>query len=321
MTGATGFLGGSIARKLARDGVEVVAAGRNERLLGQLESEGLPTLRLDLATERLAPHCDGVDVVVHCAALSAPWGPAADFRAANVEATANVLDAVRQGVGRLVHISTPSIYHNGGARFDVGEDAPLAQRFINTYTRTKFDAEELVRKADVDSIILRPRALFGPQDTVLVPRILRALKTGRVRVVGDGENVVSMTYIDDAVNAAILASRAPLVERGRAYNITSGPEVKLWSLIRRLATELDLPQPRGHIARVVARGVAHALEKQHQVLRREGEPVLTRYGVDVVSLSMTLNIDRAREELGFEPLLSQDEAVARTIDYFRSEVR
>ncbi len=257
------------------------------------------------------------DVVVHAAALSSPWGALADFHAANVVASANVALACSQaGVRRLVHVSTPGIYHDGAPHRDIREDHPLPARAVNHYAATKRESERQVlgiaAAAALPVLILRPRAIFGPGDTALLPRIAAALRTGRLRRIGDGDCVIDMSYIDNVVDAVLLAADAPQALSGRAYNISNGEPVRIWDVIDRLADALGVARPHRRISRSSARLLAHALELGHGLLAPRREPPLLRYGVDLLSVDMTLDIRRARDELGYRPRIGMDEALART---------
>ncbi|MEO8083613.1 MAG: NAD-dependent epimerase/dehydratase family protein, partial [Ardenticatenales bacterium] len=252
VTGATGFLGGHLARRLADDAAwTVVGLGRDAVAGAALEQAGVPFVRSDLAAgdaaARLAEICRGADVVYHCAALSTPFGPAAAFRAANVDGTAAVIAACEAaGVGRLVHVSSPSVAFRWRDRLHVREDDALP-RPATRYAASKRAAEALVRTAvggGLDAVVLRPRALIGPGDTAVLPRIVAALERGRLPVIGDGHALADVTVVDNAVDAMLAAATATReIVRGRTYNISNGAPVSIWPMIARIAAALDLPPP------------------------------------------------------------------------------
>jgi 2-alkyl-3-oxoalkanoate reductase len=318
VTGATGFLGGAVARRLHAAGHEVLATGRDPDRGAALASAGLRFIATDLASQDGAGVlCREQDWIVHCAALSSPWGAYQRFYSANVVATRNLLEAAtRSGVLRFVHISTPSIYMGGGSRFDVHENDPLPAP-VNAYAATKREAEGIVRaasQAGLRSVILRPRAIFGPGDRTLFPRLLHALKSRRLPVIGDGQNRVDLTYIENVVDAVEAACTAPEPAVGQVYNITNGEPVRLWPLIGQLARALRLAPPTRRLSRSTAMAVATVMESVCRATRVTKEPMLTRYAVQVLSDSMTLNIDRARCFLGYEPRV-------RVLDGLRRFVR
>lgn len=322
VTGATGFLGGAVVRRLraTRPRANVLALGRDQARGAALRAEGIAFVALDL-TDSGAVHAAlrDADVVVHAAALSTPWGPHEAFHAANVVASDNVAKACAQaGVKRLVHISTPGIYHDGLSRRGICEDDPLPPRAVNHYAATKREAEQRVLAAagasDLPVLVLRPRAIFGPGDSSLLPRLARALRQGRLRRIGDGDCTIDMSYIDNVVDAVLLAADAPRALSGRAYNISNGEPVRIWDVIDRLADALGTPRPRRPISRTNALLIAWILEAGHRAFAPQREPRLLRYGVDLLSVDMTLDISRARAELGYCPRVRMEEALARTFD-------
>lgn len=320
VTGATGFLGGAVARRLrgGHPGVEVLGTGRDPVRAAALAADGVDFRRVDLRdAAAVRDLMAGAGAVVHAAALSSPWGPPADFVAANVDATEHVARAcVAAGVPRLVHVSTPGIYHDGRPRRGIREDDPLPVRAVNAYAASKREAEQRVLAATRDTgtvaLMLRPRAIFGPGDTSLLPRIADALRRRRLPRIGAGDCIVDITYIDNAVDAVLLALDAPATCHGRAYNISNDAPVHIWDVIDRLAAALDVPAPRVRVPAAAARAAAGLLEHMHRLARRPGEPALLRYGVELLSVDMTLDISRARAELGYAPRIGLDEALERT---------
>lgn len=329
VTGATGFLGGALVRRLhGIDPARPLGAIGRDRVRGDaLHREGIAFTVLDLidaggTDSALA----GAEVVVHAAALSSPWGPHAEFQAANVAASVHVAHAcVRAGARRLVHISTPGIYHDGRPHHGIREDDPLPVRAINHYTATKREAEQRVLaicgEGGVPVILLRPRAIFGPGDTAILPRLAAALRRGRLPRIGDGSCLIDMSYIDNVVDAILLAMAAPPELSGRAYNISNGEPVRIWEVIDRLADALALPRPHARISRANALHVATALEAGHHLFAPRREPALMRYGVDLLSVDMTLDISRARDELGYIPRIGMDEALAHTFSGLQGDAR
>lgn len=321
VTGATGFLGGYVARRYAERGDDVVATGRNSERGRALERDGVHFLPADLTAPGDWMTCfDGADIVVHCAALSSLKGTYQMFHASNVVATEHVVRACETSrVGRLVNISTPSIYHCGEHRRDIKESDPLPARFANQYTQTKWQAEQSVQAAHargLGAITLRPRAIFGPGDPSIVPRIIRVLKSGRLRVIGDGKNVVDVTCVDNVVDAVVCAGESHC--SGEAYNISNGEPILIWDFIRRIAEGLQLPPPRGHVPLGMLRTVAGLSESALRLLRPADEPMLTRYGIEVLGLTTTLNIDKARCALGYEPHVSVEAGLRTLLDHYRA---
>ncbi|WP_394540585.1 NAD-dependent epimerase/dehydratase family protein [Lysobacter enzymogenes] len=321
VTGATGFLGGALARHLAatRPWQQVVGLGRDAGRGRALQAQGVEFHALDL-TDEAAVHrvLRGADTVVHCAALSSPWGRREAFVAANITATEHVVGAcIARQVRRLVHISTPGIYHDGAPHLGIGEDHRLPAKPVNDYAATKLVAERLVFErcaaGGVSALALRPRAIFGPGDSAILPRLAQALRAGRLRRIGDEQCRVDLSYIDNVVDATVLAMDASWRLGGRVYNISNGEPVAIWNVIDRLADALSLPRPRKRVPKPLALALASAVEAFHRRFRPDTEPPLLRYGVELLSVDMTLDIARARDELGYRPRVNMDEALDKTL--------
>jgi nucleoside-diphosphate-sugar epimerase len=274
-------------------------------------------LQADLT--RSAPLDDlltGCQVVVHCAALSSPWGLAQDFERVNRVATERLLEAAeRTNIHRFVFVSTPSLYHGCGSRISVREDEPLPPP-VNDYARTKGEAEARVQLAGsrgLETVILRPRAIFGPGDTTLIPRLLRALETGRLPIIGEGTNLADFTYVDNAADAVALACPYGVGQPRGIFNVTNDEPVALWHLLSELAQRLGYAAPRRRISRRAAMAIATASEFVARLRPGRPEPMLTRYGVQVLADTMTLDITRAKHLLGYRPRVSMAEGLDRLI--------
>lgn len=319
VTGASGFLGGHVARALAAEQIAVRAQGRDTARVPS--GARIEICRCTLADERaLTVAARDCDAIVHSAALSSPWGRPQDFFDANVTGTAHVIAAARAaGVRRLVHISSPAVIFNGRAQHDLTDAAPEAARHTSEYGRTKAIAERLVRAAgsDLEIVILRPKAIYGDGDRALVPRLLRAARKGSLPQIGDGRNAVDVTHVDDAVQAircALTTDRGV----GETFMITGSEHVLLWPMIRALLAGVGLPAPRHTIPLRAALLAAGAMEAIAAITRRE--PTLTRYSALILALTQTYDISKARTMLGYAPRVSSTDGLARTIDALRRDM-
>lgn len=305
VTGATGFLGGHVVRTLLKRGVACRALGRNTRAGLELMSLGADFRPVDL-TDKASMHTafTSVTAVVHSAALSSAWGTYQEFYNANVVGTEHVLDAcLANHVGRLVHISSPSVMSRHEVQLDLDESHPLPESFVSLYSQTKAMAEQRVRGAiarGLNAVILRPKAIYGEGDTALLPRLVRAIGTGRLPILGSGETLTNITHVSDVVDAVLRALERPEA-LGNTYVITGGPPVNLWDVVNMIADQLGVPRPSRRIS--VSRGMAIAtvLEWLWKLLPLKGEPPLTRYTVSVFSHSQTYNTRAAERDLGYEP--------------------
>lgn len=322
VTGGTGFVGGALARRLRAEGARVTALGRNPAAGAALERDGIAFVPADLADgAAVSAACRGQALAFHCGALASPWGPYRAFHAANVLGTENVLQGCRvHGVGRLVHVSTPSVYFGTRPRLNVKEGDLLPARPTSHYAATKRLAEQAVARAHAAGqpvISIRPRAIFGPGDNVLLPRLIRQLERGRLRVIGDGQNVADLTYIDNVVDALLRCAEAPAALLGRTFNITNGETVRLWDMVARLCAALGYPPPRRRLPLGAALALAGALELVYALLPGR-EPPLTRYTVRVLGQSATLDISAARRELGYAPRISLEEGLQRFVAWWQA---
>jgi 2-alkyl-3-oxoalkanoate reductase len=317
VTGATGFLGVHTCRELLARGHQVRAFGRD---FSRFPVAGVEQFQEDLRNSnsvRLA--CTNMDAVVHAGALSSPWGKLEEFMTVNVTGTRNVLEACLQsGACRLVHISSPAVIFTGRDHVLERDDAPYPKSFSSHYAHSKKLAEELVleSKSKLELIVLRPKAIYGPGDTALLPRIVSAARARRLPQVGDGENLVDLTFVDDAVRAIICSLECAMPEtQFPVYTITSGEHLKLWMVIRRLLEALDLPSrlpimPVGVMLRLAGWLEQLAMFTGH-------EPRLTRYGVELLARTQTYDISRAKSDLGFMPRTQFDQGLTRTLEALR----
>jgi nucleoside-diphosphate-sugar epimerase len=326
VTGATGFLGGALVRRLRAEGVLVRASGRDVRRGEALAREtGADFVRADLAVVSDADRAlrDSL-AVVHCAALSSPWGRPADFDRANVRATENVVQACeRFHVARLVHVSTPAVYFDLSAREGIRERDPLPTEPINDYARTKLEAEDVVRRAarrGLETVIVRPRAIYGPGDTTILPRVVDALERGLFPILDGGRSLVDLTFIDDAVESLVCALRSGRCVGG-TYHVSSGDPRPIGEVIEALADGLGVPRPRRHVSSARALALASMLETAHRLFAPDREPRLTRYTVGLLARTMTLDLSAARDELGYVPRVRLEEGLARYLAHVRAELR
>lgn len=323
VTGATGCLGRNLVERLAADGHEIVATGRNVAAGEKLRALGAEFVAADIADHTaLAEAARGCGTVFHCAALASPWGDYQQFYNANVLGTDAAVRAALMAKATLVHVSTPSIYFDFTDRFDIDEYDPLPANQVNAYAMTKLEAEtyvdDAVARHGLRAVTLRPRAIFGPYDTALFPRVLAASRNGRVPLVGKGETVIDVSCVSNVVDAMLLASDRAEALSGNKYNITNGSPVLLRDLIALAFENLGMDFRPRSIPYPVAYGAARIMEAVASSRFGKGEPKLTRYSAGVLRYHQTLSIKRAREELGYTPRMSTVAGVARYAEWRRS---
>ena len=315
VTGATGFVGKHLTQALLDRGHRVAMLGRNFADCGELLATGANRIQADLRDhDAVKSACRGMDAVFHVGALSAPWGRAADFHAINVGGTENVIAGCEQHqVQRLVVVSSPSVIFDGHDHVLATEAMLYPQRFMSTYSLTKKLAEDRVNAAiqrGLPAVILRPKAIFGAGDTALLPRLVEAAQHGRLPQIGDGQNLVDLTHVDNVVHALILALNAPAA-LGNTYTITNNEHVRLWDVIRTVLRHYGLSTNLRRIPLAVAMLLARAMELQASITKRE--PLLTRYSVAILARTQTYDISAAQRDLGYAPLFSVAKGIERTL--------
>ena len=249
------------------------------------------------------------DVVVHAAARSSPWGTRAEFVRHNIDATRHVIDFCRRSSRRpkLIYISSSSVFYRHEHQFNLTESSPIGPKFVNRYAETKAAGEALVRQYDGPWVILRPRAVFGPGDTVLFPRILEAAAKGRLPLlINDGPPAQGDLIYIDTLNDYIL--RAATSEAVGEFNLTNNQPVEIVSFLIRVFDRLGLPRPTRHLRVSTAMWAAGMLETAHRALPFLGEPPITRFGVSVFAWSKTFDVGKTLAAFG-PPSVSLEEGV------------
>lgn len=315
VTGGTGFLGQHLASMLLERGHRVRLMGRNMTAAKTLLERGAVPVVADLRErDAVAAACEGIEVVYHAGALSAPWGRRADFFEINVGGTEAVLaGCLKHGVRRVVYVSSPSVVFDGGDQQLLREDAPYPQRFASVYSLTKKVGEDRVRAASqqgLETVIARPKAIFGPGDTSLLPRLIDAARRGRLPQIGDGRNLVDLTYVENVSHALVLAATSPQANN-KTYTITNDEHVPLWEVIRVVLQRLHLSTNLREVPLPVALAAASLMEATARVTARE--PLLTRYSAAILARTQTYDISAAKRDLGYAPIVALDEGIERTM--------
>jgi nucleoside-diphosphate-sugar epimerase len=321
VTGGTGFLGGRIAQLLAERGDDVTVTIRDPRRVHP--HPAVRTVVADITNPgSFSDAFCGIDVVFHTAARTGVWGPRRAFWNANVVGTRNVIEAcLTDCVARLVYTSTPSVVFDHGDLCGVDESQPYSRRFLCAYAESKARAEEQVLAANdggLATVALRPHLLFGPGDPHLLPRVMERARSGRLRQVGDGENVVDLTYVDNAAQAHLdaadrLAPASPC--GGKAYFISNGEPVKLWPWLHSLLARLRLPAIRTRISLRTAYAAGALLEAVYRLTRVGHEPPMTRFVALQLAKSHYFEISAARRDLGYTPRVSMAEGLSRWLSH------
>lgn len=311
VTGASGFVGGAFMRRFGgRDDLELFGLGRR--------ATGWPNYaQVDLCRPFDLPFTP--DVVLHAAARAAPWGTPREFFEQNVLATRHVIEFChRHGLPRLLYVSSSSVFYREAHQDGLRESSPIGPRFVNDYAATKHQGELELRHYRGQKVVLRPRAVFGPGDTVLFPRILEAARRGVLpRFTGqDGPVMGDLIYIDTLCDYLLAAARHPGPQP--AYNLTNGEPVDIQQLLLDTLRRLDLPAPRRQVKVRTALALASVVEAVWRLLRLPAEPPLTRFGVGVFAYRKTFDPALTQRDLG-PPTVSLAEGVERFVRWQRAQ--
>lgn len=323
VTGASGFIGGRFARFALEQGLAVRVNGRRPEAVEGLVARGAEFVQGDLLdTELVQRLCQDVDAVVHCAGAVGVWGPYERFYQANVTVTENIVEAcLKQKVRRLLHLSSPSIYFDGQAHVGLREEQ-LPKRFSDHYGATKYMAEQKVFSAaefGLEVLAFRPRFVTGAGDTSIFPRLINMQRKGRLSIIGNGLNKVdftSMQNLNDVLFSGLLAGESAL---GKVYNISNGAPVPLWDVVNYVMRQLELPPVTRHLPYVVAYAAAALNETLCKLLPGRPEPSLFRLGVAVMAKDFSLDINRARQYLDYDPQVSIWTALDEFCQWWRAQ--
>jgi len=318
VTGGGGFLGRYIVEQLVARGDRVRSVSRGR--YPELDAIGAESIQGDLRDrEAAAGACEGIDVVFHTAAVAGIWGPWDYYHGINTVATHNVVaGCLYHRVPKLVFTSSPSVTFDGSDQRGVDESAPYPAEWLCHYPHTKALAEQHVLEANgTDGLLtcsLRPHLIWGKRDRHLIPRLISRARSGKLRRVGDGTNLIDMIHVDNAAAAHLQAADAlepgsPVC--GRAYFISQGEPVNCWDWINQILALADLPPITKSISFRAAWRVGAAMEGVYRVLGLAFEPRMTRFLAAQLAKDHYFDIRRASGDFGYCPQVSTEEGMQR----------
>lgn len=324
ITGGSGFLGRHLVWRFCQNH-RVLFTGRNTGAIDEVYANAAKPVDSMVLDHRdsdsrqvLVELTKGASVVIHNAALSSPWGRRQQFEVANVKSTKDVVAACeRNNVRRLVLISSPSVYFDYQDRANITEDHVLP-RAVNHYAETKAIAEQIALNSSIEEVVvLRPRALFGPWDATLMPRLLKVMRRGTVPLIRGGEALVDLTYIDNAVDAVCLSSIRALPANRRIYNVSNAEPWPIKSLLSKVSEEFDIAVKFKPVSWFFIKNLAHVMELYSR-FTPESEPLMTRYSAGVLAFGQTLDTRRIQTELGYTPQVSVTDGIRKHAEWYRS---
>ena len=319
ITGAGGFLGSYVAKELLKHDYEVHSFSRKR--YNELDRLGVIQHQGDLGDlNSLKISLQNIDGVIHCASKVGMNGNYKDFYQANVIGTRNLISAMKElNIQKLVYTSTPSVVFGKDDLINADESAPYPKKFLSTYAQTKMLSEIEVLAANSESfwtVSLRPHLIFGPGDLNLIPRIVEARKKNKLKIVGNGKNLVDVIYVENAATAHRLAFeklKANSKIRGQAYFIGQGP-VNLWDFTNSLLKKYSLPPVTKKIPVWMAFYIGAIIEFFLFITNQKNiHPPMSRFIALQLGKSHYFNHKKSFNDLGFNPDISIDEALERTV--------
>jgi nucleoside-diphosphate-sugar epimerase len=312
VTGGSGFIGGRLIERLVVEGRPVRALARSDEAAARVEALGAEAVRGDLGDRAsLAAGAAGCATAFHLAAHLGEWGRWEDFERGNVEGTRNALAACEEaGVRRFVHCGTEAALMAGDPLVHVDETAPLRPDSRAPYPATKAKAELAVREASRDgfeTVVVRPRFVWGKGDTTLLPEMVRAVEAGQFAWVGGGRNVTDTAHVDNVVEGLVLG--AGKGRPGEAYFVTDGEPVVFREFVTEMLRTQSVEPPDRSLPAWSAAPLAGLCELLWK-LPLPGQPPMTRFRSWILTQECTIEIGKARAELGYEPLVSHEQGLA-----------
>jgi nucleoside-diphosphate-sugar epimerase len=313
VTGGSGFIGGRLIERLVAEGTSVRALARSDSSAAAVEARGAEAVRGDLSdVEAISAGARGTDTAYHLAANVEAWGPWEDFVRDNVTGTENVLTATRAaGVTRFGHCGTEAALIAGEPLVSVDETVPLRPDSRAPYASTKARAELAVRRANRDgfeTVVIRPRFVWGAGDTTLLPSLVAMVKSRRFAWIGGGKQLTDITHVDNVVEGLLLGARKG--RGGEVYFVTDGEPAVFRDFVTALLETQGVKVPDRSIPTWLAGPIAAACEGLWRALPLPGQPPLTRFVYWVSSQECTIDISKARRELGYRPVKNRAEGLA-----------
>jgi len=313
-----------LATRLIAEGQEVSGLVRKTSNLSFLEGLKVKLFFGDLSDKALLDKAtQGIDVVYHVAGRASDWGPIKLFRKVNVEGTKNLMESsVNSGVKRFVFISSAAVHGFRGFR-NATEDSPKTAT-IFPYSITKREAEDLVnryhRERGLPTLIIRPGNVFGPRDRVTFAKMAELIEKGQMVYISRGRPLTCPTYVENLIDAILLAvDRKDTV--GETFIITDGLEITWKEYMDKIAEKLGVRRPLFSVPYPVAYSAAAVCEAILKLFRSNKPPIITRYRIANVGKDYHFSIKKARTKLGYQPRVSLDEGMERTVEWYKSNSR
>lgn len=317
VTGANGFLGKHLCKRLLAENVNVVAHGRNKKSVEPFFiKDRVEVLACDLEqveATKLIKDAGPFNAIIHCAGLSSNWGKKAAFQSANIEATKNILMACdHEQTPHFIYVSSSSVYFDFCDQLLVKENQTLPIP-ANNYAWSKSATEDVVRSTKkLPTTIIRPRGIYGNGDKALLPRLIRAASRGPIPLFRGGNTVIDLTHVEDVVSALIAILNAPEKTNGKTYNVSGGEGIAVRHIIEQTAKRSGIevrwrptPWPLAHVA-------LSGIELFHKTFRPNVEPIATLYSAGLLAFNQTLCNLAIQDDIGWKTKISFAEGLEKT---------
>ncbi len=325
ITGGGGFLGRFVARQLRDLNNDVTILGRNRYPF--MEKEGFKCIKADIChAESVTNALRGFDEVHHIASLTGISVIRDPFYRINVTGTENIINACKKNnIGKLIYTSSPSVVYSENTTKAITEETPYPEHFLSYYPETKAIAEKLVLDSNQPgkllTVSLRPHLIWGPEDTNLIPRLLKRALKGKLKIVGNGQNQVDVTYVTNAAKAHCLASeklydKSPIC--GNSYFITNDEPVFLWDFINKIITGVGIRKIEKKISYSTAKTLGKLIESFYSLFKISSEPPMTRFLASQLATTHIYSCEKAKIDLGYIPEITISKGLDLLLDYLRN---
>ncbi|RZF20782.1 MULTISPECIES: NAD-dependent epimerase/dehydratase family protein [Halobacteriovorax] len=318
VTGVTGFLGYHIAKDLLKDGHEVINFSR--RHTSEVDELGIETIKGDLTNyEDIKNALRDIDAVFHAAGKVGMWGKSKDFHRINVDGTKNLVNAMKeQGAKYLIYTSTPSVVFGKDEIKNGDESLPYPKKYLNEYAKSKSIAERFVLESNGHGILttsIRPHLIYGERDKNIIPRLIQRAKSGRLKIIGDGQNLVDINYVENASHAHVMALKELSTEaknQGKAYFIGQEKPVNLWDFINKILEAKGEKPISSKVSLKIVYFIGLIFELVYKLLGKyDDQPPMTRFVALQMGTSHYFKHDNARVDFGYSPKITIEESLEK----------
>lgn len=313
ITGGSGYVGRNLIRRFIVEGYRVRALVRSDASADTVTELGAEPVRGDILDRgSLEVAMTGCEWLVHAAADTGHGAFSISQHHTNLEGTRNVLNAAREaGISRAVHISTEAVLLSGAPLHNANEDIPIPPRHAGSYSASKAAAELAAlaeNRAGLEVIAVRPRFVWGRDDTTALPQLVSAARSGKLAWIDGGTYRTSTTHIDNVAEGVVRA-----LERGRGgetYFLTDGEPVEFRAFVSALLRRVGVEPPSKTAPRWLVATVAAVGDWLERISGGRIRPPIGRQEYGTVGVEVTLDISKAERELGYRPVITREAGLA-----------